>query len=222
VHPCASVAKIQFLRAAPDSKPRFRPRITQINTDKTKRTHHTNSFVLIRAHPCDPWQKTNSFLFPARKAIPPKPILRRSRVRADKTRANLDHLIEFSLFHRPQNKMSLAQMLTTLTTLSSTKQNPTKCNADVEMPATESSQKSNPIAKLPSIKKARIPPTRTTPPRTPPRRTRSPASDSRLPNQIPTTAPIRASFPNDWKVRCLYEFKFIKKWTRKIRRCLGQ
>ena len=146
-HPCASVAKIRILPHVPRCarvqlceglqfpKPRFRPRITQINTDKTKRTHHANVFVLIRAHPCDPWQKTNSFLLPARKAIPPKPILRRPRVRADKTRANLDHLVEFSLFHRPQNKMSLAQMLTTLNTLSSTKQNPTQIAHSIPDPA---------------------------------------------------------------------------------------
>ena len=110
----------------------------------------------IRAHPCDSWQKTNSFLLPARKAIPPKPILRRSRVRAHKTRANLDHLVEFSLFQRPQNKMSLAQMLTTLNTLSSTKRNPTQCNAAIETSVTDSTPKSNPIPKT----RLRLPRTR--------------------------------------------------------------
>jgi len=72
---------------------------------------------------------------------------RRSRVRAHKTRANLDHLVEFSLFHRPQNKMSLAQMLTTLNTLSSTKRNPTNCNAAIETSVTDPTPKSNPIPK---------------------------------------------------------------------------
>ena len=72
---------------------------------------------------------------------------RRSRVRAHKTRANLDHLVKFSLFHRPQNKMSLAQMLTTLNTLSSTKRNPTNCNAAIETSVTDPTPKSNPIPK---------------------------------------------------------------------------